>query len=318
MMGTFFWVGGLNPISSQALSAIAEGEIAESTLTYYVFPSPRGISWNSPRALTWSALWNMLPTRHEVEHSIGHVNVEMDCRNPDSGGMGVVAGRSVAIAGRSVVTAGMTTAATDNSRQMILSDGYGLGVLLLSLPGRLEFGADLAPQLPKRFETGDISVIKFRISDETCQRLLDYRSEYESRGYSANYGLPNRPRYGEGAGCSAFGTSFLEVAGLLTEEHFREWTRTIRFPEWTIGGPITGRKVSIAKLLFSFSSRWANKDEPHQEVFFWDPDLMHEWIVRNFDSNREGFTYFSDGNAKGMTIDARDVATPNEPFWKHE
>ena len=47
---------------------------------------------------------------------------------------------------------------------------------------------------------------------------MEYFHEYRDRGYAQNYGLPLRPRYGEGAGCSAFAVSFLDVAGLLASD----------------------------------------------------------------------------------------------------
>lgn len=279
---------------------------AGNSLTLYVFPSPYGLKWKNPRALAWSALRNSLAFRHHVNHSIGHVDVELDCESPTDANQ------------RIHTFSGMTTDNSDADRTTeaaLLRQGYGLGILTESFPGRIESASDVLPQLPKRFRFGDISLLSFEISPTTCQRLLQYQDEYRQRGFGANYGLPNRPRYGEGAGCSAYATSFLEVAGLLTEEFHQAWKRSLRIPAEQIGGPTTGRHVALSEILFDPFSAWARAEEVHQDVPAWDPDLMHRWIVETFNRKDPRFNRFKQIKAKGLWADARLVPTPTVPLF---
>ena len=58
-------------------------------------------------------------------------------------------------------------------------------------------------------------------------------------------------------------------------------------------------------------------DEPHHDVFFWDPDLMHSWLTKTFarkrdqSSGKRQIEYWH--HSIGISVDARNVATPTGP-----
>jgi len=154
---------------------------------------------------------------------------------------------------------------------------------------------------------------------------IDYHEEFIATGGDKHYGLVNRPLYHEGSGCSAFGASFLEVAGLLEDEFIRNFSRLRLVMTKHIGGPGTGRKVSVFKLLSKKSkydnNRWADPDvDDYRPIFFWDPDLMFRWAEATFDREVEYPTgqweLVRIGKAKGLIADRRHIPTPTGPIFK--
>lgn len=281
---------------------------AEGKLNLYIFPSPLGINWSSPSALAWSALKNeLVSSPHASKHSIGHVDIELTCR---------VDGQTEP---RRIVT-GMTDKGINLQRDSILKDKIGLGVLFKDYPGTLETREEIEEQLPLRFKQGDIATLQFVISDSTCTRLMQFHDEFRDNGSAEHYGLPNRPRFHEGAGCSAYSNAYLELAGLLTEEMRSEWSKTIRIPIDMIGGGEAAtppRKVSMLRILFTPWRKWARDDQPQRQVFMWDPDAMYRWVRAVFDSKREDFDRISIDGSVGLRLDARAVPTPSDPIWQN-
>jgi hypothetical protein len=286
-------VGGL---MIESAHAGGQGE-----LIYYVFPSPKGIDWSSPRRLTWSSIINILRFKFEREHNIGHVNIEVRCSFGD--------GRE-----ESFLT-GMTSGKKGETTKAVLWDQMGLGSLFYNFVGRLESREEVQRQWPERKKHGELAVIRYAISESTCERLLRFEREYRESGAQVNYGLPRRPRHGEGGGCSAYGVSYLELAGVLTDEMREHWSRTVLVPEDLIGEPEKNKHVSIGTLLLSFWRKWARPDHPHRPIFFWDPDAMYRWIVAVHASNRSDFGRQQVGAVPVLTQDATSVPTPDEPIW---
>jgi hypothetical protein len=267
-------------------------------LVLFFYPSP-GLNWMNPRALTFTTARNKFLGK---SRGIGHVSVMI--RTP----------------ARMELT-GMTQLHGNEGRNEVLFGGYGLGILLHNFIGAMELGTKLAPELERRSKSaGKISYLRVAVNEKITDRLFKYLDEYRSNRYDAFYGMRNRPLFGEGSGCSAFGASFLETAGLLREEFTREWTRSFNIPRDLIGGPISGKKVSVLDLLRR-ADRWALADEPHEKGFFWDPDLMHSWLVRTHAKEKAfptGVFQSEDWNASlGVSIDAREAVEPTGPIFKH-
>ena len=279
---------------------------ADGSLKLYVFPSPIGINWATPSSLAWSALKNEFATSpHDRKHSIGHADIELRCRVPGSDEP------------RTIVT-GMTDHGINLQRDSILKDKIGMGVLFKDYPGALETREEIEAQLPKRFQQGDIVTLEFLISDSTCSRLMQFHDEFRDNGSAEHYGLINRPRYREGAGCTAYSNAYLDLAGLLSEEMRREWSKTIRIPVDMIGGGEAGvafKKVSMLRILLTPWRRWAREDQDHRQVFMWDPDAMYQWTRTVFDSHREDFERISIDGSVGLRLDARSITTPADPIW---
>jgi hypothetical protein len=268
-------------------------------LTFYAYPSPLGISWDSPEQTGWTGLMSetAFDPRFKDVHSLGHVQIELNCEESTSGPA-------------QYVFTGMTNISDSEFASDLLDHGYGLGLLVGSFKGREENTVDIEADLPARYKSGRISFIDFMISPATCQRAAQYLAEYHALGYDKIYGgLADRPRYGEGAGCSAFGQSVLEIAGLMAPSWYQDWTRSVRVPYTLVGGPLTNEDVPLAEVLFgSHAMRWADPGERSFDLFFWDPDRIYNWINQNSAIKR--------GKAKGLFLDRRETPTPTDPFWK--
>ncbi len=271
------------------------------TLTLFFFPSPFGIDWSSPRAMTTSSIINTLSRK---PRSIGHVSIEICQYEGDSD-------KPI----RRIHT-GMTQLHKSEHLPLIAQKGIGLGLLFFALKGTLEEAPALDEEIDRRTRVGSLTFLKFEISRSASDRALKYAEEYREMDCQSQYGLHCRPLHGEGAGCSAFAASFLEVTGLMRPEFRANWTRLIRVQESLIGRPIKDRYVSFAQLLFGRTSRrWAEMNEPHREIFFWDPDLMYRWVLKVWGTAADKLESIRINNAKGILIQAFDVTPPEGAFF---
>lgn len=275
------------------------------SITLHLMRSPLGINWSSPWTMTMSTLKNAVaPTGKKRAYSISHVFVEVKC---DSTG--------------DHIYRGMTSAGSSEERELLFKKGYGLGLMFHTYKGKLEKGEqipkDLAPYLGHKRRAG----ITIKTSPETCQRMLQYAQEYEAKGYGSMYsGLQADPLKGEGAGCSAFGVSFLRIGGLMGN-FTQEWKDVIDVPKRFVGGPLTGKHVKITKLLSRPFARWSSKT-PHIHLEAWNPERMHTWVKKTYlqvrageyrgeypvDIDRVGKSYF-------VELDMSDRPTPQGSFW---
>ncbi len=268
---------------------------SDNTLTLFVIPSPYGLNWKSPRSALWTTVENMYFNKGRGR-SIGHVSFELNCKKENGEKIFIMSGQS-------------DDKGVDY-KNYLFKKKYGLGVLWHGFPGRLEEEAKLASEFYQRSMDNDMSFFTVKVNAKTCERLADYYNEYRERGYYKNYGLALRPLYGEGSGCSAFGVSLLEVAGFNMESNaIRSWSKNIKVDERLIGG--ANKKVTVRKVLFS---KWHKKGEKYRDLFFYEPDLMHEWVQRMHENSvMETYTM---NNSMGIIFDARDFPTPTGGFFK--
>jgi hypothetical protein len=275
------------------------------SLTLHIYPSPYGVDWTSPRSLTRSVFKNAISGKPRM---IGHVSIQLE--GPGETDM-----------------AGMSSTDLNRSRRLILIDGMGLGVLYHRYPGLVEDAAKLNPEIEDRMQKGNFSFVRFEISKESFERVKQYLREYREKNIGRYYGLPFRPRYGEGAGCSAFAASILEVAGVMNEEFRKQWSGQVRLPEEFVGEPGKGkRKVGVWKLLLPTrkNARWAHANEEGRDMFFWDPDMMHAWVMKTWDALQQSqnqnqkqnqMRTMTEQNSKGILVDSSKNAPTSEPIW---
>lgn len=236
---------------------------------------------------------------------IGHVFIEVSC-DTRSGQ-------------KETLFTGMTSRGTDEERDLILNQGYGMGVLLHSYKGKMQAHNFVKNWLKLVGRMSRTRGLTYLVNNKSCQRMLEWAHEFYRWGHSQVYGLFNRPRYGEGAGCSRFAVSFMDVAGLLTDEHTKNWRRIINIPASTVGGPLTNNVINIWDAFEDFPTSWAKSDEPHFQIEFWDPDLMALWVDQKYEDWKQnsflGLQTFKLGSSKNIIIDKRYVPTPNEPLF---
>lgn len=294
-------------ITLVAFSVAASSASAKNELTLHFIPSPKGINWSRPKTLAESTLLNQVAKVNGGKRAaIGHVYVEMNC-------------------GDTHFFTGATDIGNSQELKALFVDGYGLGVMLKNYIGVLNDSAEAERDLDELHLTGRSNFLRFQVSAPTCARLLGYLEEYKTRGYDKIYGgLNARPRRGEGSGCSAFGASFLELAGILSPEFEESFTRTHILPRRFVGGEFTGRRVSFLKILFDDKAKW-DKDLSRGGflIHFYDPERMHGWVAAaakslQTDPDRRfpwpGWVSYL-GRSVGVTFDATQVSTPTDPIF---
>lgn len=277
-------------------------------ITLHFIKAPTPTRWDSPRALTLSALRNQIAkVPGGARHSIGHVFVELQC-------------------GSTRTFSGVTSTGNSEERRAIFLEGYGMGVVFKNYNGKFDSQTFIENDLAALFETGRSNFVRFEINPATCLRLTHYLSEYERLGYHKVYaGLNARPLLRQSAGCSAYGMSFLELAGLQHPEFDQNW-RTYRIvPRKWVGGPLTGKRVNILRILTATPSRWdPDLSQNGFAVDFWDPEKMHLWTelaARDLmtGAHRE-FPWparlLRIKKSAGVLFDARTVPTPMGPFFR--
>lgn len=269
-------------------------------LTIYAYPAPFLINWMNPSSLAVSTLLNSLyhDKKLVAQHAIGHMNFDLNCKPSEllPEGSRVVAGQ---------------TSSDNSSENMILNQGYGLGAIITPTPGEWETRKDIEKDLDVRFRRGSVSFIQFEISPKTCARVSEYLKEYQEKNLDQIYGgLQSRPRYEEGAGCSAFTVSVMEVAGVMLKEFYLKWQHNILIPNQLIGGPITGNTVQIKDVIKSL--KWGTPDNSY-DLIFWDPYRVHRWIQAKARQGNYNPIYIK--KSPGLQIDATKIPTPTESFW---
>ncbi len=277
-------------------------------VTLHFIPAPTFTNWSSPQKVAKSVLVNQFAKYNGGNrHEIGHLYVELTC-------------------GSTHILTGSTSQNNTEERRAIFIKGYGLGIVLKNFAGKLDAQEDVEQDINSLQSTGRSNFVKFLISESTCDRLTQYLDEYKARGYDQIYaGLNARPLYGESSGCTAFGMSFLELAGLQIPEFEKAWSHDLIMPRKFVGGPLTHRNVRFIRILTAFRSKWdtdlSNGGFP---LHFWDPEQMVVWtndVVKEL--NQGAIRTFpwptkvvQSQNSYGLEFDARDVPTPTGPIFK--
>jgi len=268
-------------------------------LSLHFYPAPTAVNWSSPSSLARSTVFNSIVA---ISHSIGHATVEVSCDNGEH------------------FLSGATSADDKEQNTLLFKDKIGLGILFHDFHGRLQSDREITSELTERYKTGHLGVVTYLISTSTCQRLSNYYHEYVKLGYGQHYGLSNRPRYREGAGCTAFAKSFLDIAGLNGGFEESAWARTINVPLIYIGRPWTENSVSLSSLVFPKSrTHWSSDADPHMTVMFWDPDRMYKWVRSTWSYLKKhpqpGSTTALREEAREIILDRVNTPTPTETFW---
>mgnify|MGYP001595112981 CR=1 FL=1 len=294
----------LSQSSLLAIDVMQEG--SDDELVLFTVPSYCELDWSSPKALLISATKSYATPqfRSYSKRAIGHVFILLRSSSAEYD-----------------VLTGMVTGQEDELKTLALEKGYGLGVLGADVKGKLEEKEKLEVETNDRLARGTLAYIRFKLSQETSKRLFDYYEMYRDRGHCNHYGGANRPRYSEGGGCSAFGVSFLEVAGLMTMDYESNWQVEVNIPEKHYGGPLTGKNVPFSDVVVDNwkDSKWAVDDEAHINLKMWDPSLIYKWILAQHARElKDGTPYYlavTFGKAKGLVVDCRQMPTPTEPVF---
>lgn len=276
-----------------------------ASLTLYFIPSPFGINWESPRKLFTSITLNYFSFK---PHFMGHVAVQVSCHDLDQKQHNFLTGMSP-----------LKLEATKS----VFMNHAGLGVMFEKHPGKFDdpnkSERELIYRLKNPGETSGVNFVQFKINSAACTRIVKYFEEFKQHDINRYYALYSRPLYGEGAGCSAFGASFLELIGVMNEDLKKEWSYNLQLPLELIGHPYINQNVYFWSLFFA--NTWGIEGEKSLPFFFWEPDKMYHWVNTILKNNTPHgkFSNFKPSkifNSPGLIFDARLIAVPSEPIWK--
>jgi hypothetical protein len=283
--------------------------------------NPNGLVWSSPGDLTRQVLLNEAGAAVlQFKHTIGHASVRLDCAATTSRPAGHFAG-------------GMTNANPNDFGVLVLNDGVGLGVMFEKVDGRLQTEDEQKADIDDGIQTGSANFIRYGIDPNVCQSLLAFTDEYKKLGLDKTYGLPWRPLYKEGGGCSAFVMAYLELANLITPEIRNAWAFAVRVPMYTqplIGSPEPliggtrnpGVSVPVSRVM-SLTRDWATPQEDGLDIAGWDPTQMSLWIDAAIE---KALATGSDkveinGKLRGLLLDRTNVqaapALTNGTYWSN-
>lgn len=309
---------------------------SQSSLTIYNIPSPQKYNWKSPNTAYWSLhanLFNNMPSEDSQgrpirglrNRSLGHNYFKLSCTNSNGTKTEIINGMT------------MDSYPSDYRGEFHWIGGsgkYGMAFLFHNFKGRLDirdqFSANdektlfldlntrknMAPYLIYNGNTGKselrepLSFIRFEVSDETCQSLVEYFEDFNRYGGNNRYGFMVHPlnEAGElnigpdlGSGCSEFVTSFVQKAGLMKAEYQKKWKRNLFIPNVLIGTP--ERPVRRRTMQSNKLSWGTQEDNNHTLLSFWDPELMHEWALKKFEeASGDKIEKAFEGNARGVII----------------
>jgi hypothetical protein len=279
---------------------------APHLLTIFVIPSRVEYDWSSPKSLYKSFFKNFKRNIFTKEpYLLGHAFIDL-----------------ISPLAQDRIFTGMKAASKDEQKALVMDQDYGLSILGADLTGKLETSNDLEKRVEYYSRKGRLAFMTILINDEAAQRMVEFYNLFIAEGDSLqrpdhHYGGAYWPRYyGEGAGCSAFAVSFLDLGGLL-EDEYEEWQVQVDIPMDLIGGPYNeGNRVDIKEI--KKCDHWA--DEACRDAMgfvpfeIYDPTLIFKWINDLWADP----TTMPDlvvkpveiGKAKGVLIDCREVPAP--------
>lgn len=234
------------------------------SLELFVIPSPRGFDWSSPRGLLFSLRNYLIRSRN---HKIGHAMVVLKKNE------------------QAVVATGMTGETNWQVIWDLVVNWRGLDVLFRIFRGRLEQHEFVLRDIEKHKANGHIKQMQFPLNQAQFERCLQHLEDWCERGRYRNYGLAFDALTLTGASCTSYAMGYLKVAGLLNDEHERQWVRTVQIPKRYLS--TSKRPLGFFKLLFLFvtEGRWgSSSQQDFQTLRFWDPDLICRWLQRRDDS----------------------------------
>ena len=228
----------------------------------HVIPPPNPLGWESPKSLLMDTLWHHVI---QDEAPIGHFYIEFKSEEPWKNGV------------RHVLT-GMSRKNANLSTLRVMREQLGLGTFFHDFPGKLDSGREAQKELLKVQKKGRLRTIRVDLDSERVGVLFDELNEWIRHGSHLHYGGGHQILRGEGAGCAEMGAHFLNLA-LGIKATPKEWIRSVYAPRELVGGPKTGRRVGVLRILRE-GTRWGNHDRDGLLYSTPDMELTWEWMER--------------------------------------
>jgi hypothetical protein len=266
------------------------------SLELLFYRAPKPLDWSSPRRLLVSTLKNRFHWvgGHFYPHPISHVNIVLRTST------GQVYPRGMALASSPL-----------GYLYRFLFKRSSLDTLVVNLPGRFIDEKWIWSPLPQYKSQGYVQSLKILLTPEQCSRIEYYLLLYEKSNMNRIYGaLASDPLKGQGAGCSAFAVSLLELLGLITPDIENSWSRQLRIPEDMVTSKKRVARFGFFRMLFGADVAWAEDSEPHYSLRFWDPEKMFNWCQRILRNEHLNTDIHVDLATKELIWDARLADLP--------
>ena len=292
------------------LTAFSQTSNQDSEITIYVITSVSPINWSNPSTLFKSSVNCLFKSAIQKNYyMIGHTIARINSPLQPAPTYWAMCGDS-----------------NSDKVKLVLGKKVGLGVLGSTMSGHLESEKNIKRGLKLYSKRKKVAYIKFKINAQSNQRITQFMNYYEHKThYSfAPYQMYNGalwPRYeNEGAGCSAFGISLLDVAEILPSES-EQWIVDVNIPMNLIGGEFNNnKKVKFRDILKTKS--WyigtGTIDVDYVNYKVYDPSLIFNWIISKRNQNDSIFQPDEENGIPGVVIDMRNaVINKDEPILKH-
>lgn len=267
-----------------------------SELTIYTMPTLHPLDWSSPASLYKSMKNCYLKTITQSDnYLLGHVAVKL--KTP--------------LLPKPLLVAQASASARERI-DLVLNQKVGFGIMGITLKGRLETEAELNHKLNVYTKREKLAFIKYKISLKAAQRILDFLQHYSTKTNNNFapcdfYGGAFWPRYhNEGAGCSAFGITLLELANVLPPEA-NEWKIDVNIPMSIIGGEINQYKKIRNRTIKKTNSWYTGNGKANIDYiryFVYEPSIMFDWILNKRKSVDSIYKPITENGAPGLIVDA--------------
>jgi len=289
-------------------------------LTIYVIKSSSPLNWESPSSLYRTSLESYTKSLFSKNaYSIGHLFIELSTPLLDS-----------------VVLTSIRSTSGAEKRRLVIKEKIGLGLLGAVLHGRMETSEELTKKMDHfSKKKNGIRFITYRICEESARRIIEFLEKFTKKNGAKNkpcdfYGGAFWSRFeNEGGGCTSFGMSAMEVAGLFND--YPEWRVSVNIPINLIGGEYNnGHRVKRGDILraHSWYEGYGEENKDFVPITVYDPSLIFDWIdgQRNIKSivtevsiDNSGRPVFRSGVKKGIPglyVDSRKIIPVEEPVFK--
>lgn len=281
-------------------------------LTIFVMKSIKPILWESPAALVKSTTKGYkAKLLHHRQYLLGHLVARLE--SPLVGG--------------SMYTAMISTSMKEK-RELMLKEKIGLGILGVAMGGKLDSESDIKKDIKLFSRLGKLAYVKYHINEEAAHKIVHFmegfnRSDEGKPPASNYYGGAFWPRYqNEGSGCSAYGMSMVDIAGIIGDEH-EDWKVEVNIPMELVGGELNHDKKVSRKEIKKHDS-WALNNDSSLSAFIpfsiYDPSMVFDWVIKTRDSKETVYEAENEGDIPGLVADMKHVMPDaDEPvFTKRE
>ncbi|MEK2645388.1 hypothetical protein [Bdellovibrio sp. BCCA] len=272
--------------------------VSANELELIFYRAPKPLNWQTPGSLVRSAYQNMKArvNGHPYPHPISHVNVRLQCGNEPS------------------IYRGMTSVRSNLSYVWDFAfKGVALDAFMMNVKGRSYTEEEVLSWLGTLKRQGYVRSLKLILNSDQCARVQRYIHLYEELHLDEVYGgLRSLPHYGQGAGCSAYAVSFLQILDFFPPSLDQAWKRKLKVPLELLSSQTRSAHIGFFGYLRGKDRPWASEKEAYTNLEFWDPDLMYAWVGNNMSAEKDPNSPF-----QRVVWDVRSYPTSTKYFFAY-